>query len=186
MAQQPPSSVNDPPAAMSLPLRVLVAVVSRGRNKTLDAVAQSVVDILVAAGFHLVRSVVAQSEETYIRQLVANVSNDNEADVIVMIGGTGFGPRDNTCEAIDGFVERRIEGFGEAFRELLRNEFNRGAAAMLSRATAGVYNGCVVFALTGRPQEITRAVEGLIVPALPEAVARATGRLLSRDSVLPR
>jgi molybdenum cofactor biosynthesis protein B len=150
--------------------------VSHGRSKVLEELAKRVAEILRTGGFSIVRNVVAQAEVPYIQQLVSNVSNDNEADAIVMIGGTGFGPHDHTCEAVEAFVERRIEGFGEAYRRLLREELKGGARAMLSRATAGVYNRCVVFALTGRLDEVTRATQELIVPALPEAVAMAAGR----------
>jgi molybdopterin adenylyltransferase len=163
------------------PPRVLVAVASHGRSKTLEEMAKGVADILRASGAVVVRHVVAQGEATYIEQLVSNVSNDNEADAIVMIGGTGLGPRDNTCEAINAFVERRIEGFGEAYRRLLREELNLGTRAMLSRATAGVYNRCLVFALTGRPVEVARAVEHLVAPTLAEAVSLATGRVRAYD-----
>jgi molybdenum cofactor biosynthesis protein B len=104
------------------------------------------------------------------------VSNENEADAIVMIGGTGFGPRDHTCEAIEALVEAQIEGFAEGFRRWLREDPHAGARAMLSRAIAGVYNRCLVFALTAHPDEVPRAVQELIVPALPEAVALANGR----------
>jgi molybdenum cofactor biosynthesis protein B len=165
----------------SSPPRVLVAVASHGRSKTLEEAAKSVTDLLKASGAVVVRNVVAQAEATYINQLVSNVSNDNEADAIVMIGGTGFGPRDNTCEALNEFVDRRIEGFGDAYRRLLREEEGMEIRSMLTRATAGVYNKCVVFALTGRPAQVTRAVEHLIVPALADAVALATGKLRAYD-----
>ena len=164
------------------PSRVLVGVVSHGRSRTLEELAKSVTETLRGAGFQVVRNVVAQGEPTYIAQLVSNVSNENEADAIVMIGGTGFGPRDNACETIDGLVERSIEGFGEAFRRLLREEFNEGARAMLSRATAGVYNRCLVFALTARPAEVTSAVQHLVVPVLREAIALATGHRRAYDA----
>jgi molybdenum cofactor biosynthesis protein B len=163
------------------PPRVLVAVVSHGRSKTLEEIAKAVTDIVRAAGAVVVRNVVAQGEATYIEQLVSNVSNDNEADAIIMIGGTGFGPRDHTCEAIDAFVERHIEGFGQAYRLMLRDDLGQAPRAMLSRATAGVYNRCLVFALTGRAVDVTRAVEQLIVPALAEAVSLASGRLRAYD-----
>ncbi len=162
--------------------RVLVAVVSHGRSKTLEEIAKEIGDLLRASGTVVVRSVVAQGEATYIEQLVSNVSNDNEADAIVMIGGTGFGPRDHTCETINAFVDRRIEGFGEAYRRLLRDDFELEVRAMLSRATAGVYNRCLVFALTGRLAEVKRAVEQLVLPALGEAVGLATGRVRPYDA----
>ena len=156
---------------------MLVAVVSHGRSKMLEELAKSVTELLRAAGFRVVRNVVAQGEPTYIAQLVSNVSNDNEADAIVMLGGTGLGPRDNTCEALNSLFERRIEGFADAYRSLLA-----GPRAMLTRATAGVFNGCLVFALSGRPADVTRAVHEVIVPALPEAVELATGRLRQYDA----
>jgi molybdenum cofactor biosynthesis protein B len=168
--------------AQESPPRVLVAVASHGRSKTLEEVAKSVAEILRAGGAVVVRNVVAQGEATYIQQLVSNVSNDNEADAIVMIGGTGFGPRDNTCEAINAFVDRRIEGFADAYRRLLREELGLSTRAMLTRATAGVYNRCLVFALTGRPGEVTRAVEKLVAPALAEAVSFATGKVRAYDT----
>src|SRR5262245_58050707 len=94
------------------PPRVVVAAVMSVRSRTLEELAKNVAEDVRAAGFGFVRSVVVKAEVQYIQQLVSNVSTDNEADVIVMIGGTGFGPRDVTCEAVDAFVDRRIEGFG--------------------------------------------------------------------------
>jgi molybdopterin adenylyltransferase len=113
----------------------------------------------------------------FIQQLTSNVSNDNEADAIILVGGTGFGPKDTTCEAIESFVERRIEGFGDEFRHLLRQEMGFGSHSWLSRATAGVYNQCLVFAMTGRAVDVKRAVQTILVPTLSDAVELATGRL---------
>jgi len=42
--------------------------------------------------------------------------------------------RDSTFEALDGLLEKRLDGFGELFRMLSYKEV--GAAAMLSRAAA--------------------------------------------------
>ncbi|HZU82025.1 MAG TPA: molybdopterin-binding protein [Polyangiaceae bacterium] len=161
--------------------RVLVAAVMQVKSRAVEALAKAVVDTVDRAAVTLVRSVVVKGERQYIRQLVSNVANDNEADAIILVGGAGIGPRDDTCEAIDGFVERRIEGFGEAYRRLLEVEL--GAHAFLSRATAGVHNQCLVFAMTGRVVEVSRAMEALVLPTLSEAVELATGR---RKAVDPR
>jgi molybdenum cofactor biosynthesis protein B len=166
--------------------RVLVAAVA-GRAGAVEDLAKGIGEDLHAAGFRFVRSVVVKAEPQFIQQLVSNVSNDNEADAIVMLGGAGFGPRDVTCEALDMFFERRIEGFGEAFRRLLFEEFAGGPSAFLARATAGVYNQCLVFALTGPPLAVKRAVQSLIAPVLAEAVDLATGRAHAyQPSVRPR
>jgi molybdenum cofactor biosynthesis protein B len=147
------------------------------KSRSIEEQSKTVADEVHAANMTLVRSVVVNREAQFIQQLISNVSNDNQADAIVLVGGTGFGPRDATCEAIDAFVERRIEGFGEAFRRMLRDEMELAARAWLFRATAGVYNQCLVFAMTGRTADIRRAMQSLIVPTLSDAVELATGRL---------
>jgi molybdenum cofactor biosynthesis protein B len=156
--------------------RVLVATVTTYKSRTMEDIAKTITED-VRAAFALVRSVMVKGEPEYIRQLVSGVATANEADAVVIVGGTGFGPFDHTCEAIDGLVERRIEGFGEAFRQLLREEFGVGQLALLARATAGVYSQCVVYALSGQPTQVRRGVEALVVPTLPDAVELATGRM---------
>ncbi len=162
--------------------RILVGAVTHAKSPTLEAITQAVCEDVKAAGFTLVRSVTVNCEEEVVQQLVSRVSNDNEADAIILVGGTGFGPRDHVCEAIDKYVERRIEGFGEAYRHLLRRDEGGGDAllgghAWLVRATAGVYNQCLVFALTGRKQDVQHAMREILVPTLSEAVQLATGKL---------
>jgi molybdenum cofactor biosynthesis protein B len=161
--------------------RVLVGAVMAARSRTIEELAKCVTDEVRAAAFQLVRSVVVKGEAQHIQQLVSNVSNDNEADAILLVGGTGFGPRDNTCEAIDTFTERRIEGFGEAYRQLLRESEDWRAHALLSRATAGVYNQCLVFAMTGRLADVQRAMRTLIAPTLSDGVEIACGRMRAVD-----
>jgi molybdenum cofactor biosynthesis protein B len=169
--------------------RVLVGAVTSSRSKLVQDLAKVIDDEVRAGGFTLVRSVVVNGEAQFVTQLVSNVSNDNEADAIVLVGGTGFGPHDHAVEALDHFVERRIEGFGEAYRRLLREgsgeayrssvgeQHDFGVHSWLVRATAGVYNQCLVFALSGRASDLQRAMQTLIAPTLVEAVELATGRM---------
>jgi molybdenum cofactor biosynthesis protein B len=172
-------------------VRVMVGAITLVKSKTLEEIAKAVCEEVTGAGYTLIRSVTVHGEVPVIQQLISNVSNDNEADVIILVGGTGFGPRDHACEAIDAYVERRIEGFAEAYRHLLRGptppaeayrgdagpSVELGAHTWLVRATAGVYNQCLVFALTGRLQDVRSAVRTLICPTLGEAVQIATGKL---------
>jgi len=157
--------------------RVLVGTVMAAQTRGGEDLGKIAAEEVRAAKMKLVRNVFVNGERQFIQQLVSNVSNANEADAIILVGGTGFGPRDTTSEAIDTFVERRIEGFGDAFRDMLRTEMGFGAQALLSRATAGVYNQCLVFAMTGRASDVKRAMQTLIVPTLSDAVELATGRM---------
>jgi molybdenum cofactor biosynthesis protein B len=165
--------------------RVVVATVALGRASSKDDVAKLVMDELFAANFSFVRSVTVNREPEFIKMLVSDVATDNEADAIILVGGTGLGPRDFTCEVIDAIVERRMEGFGEAYRRLLREEMHIGPSALLARATAGVYNKCVVLALPRKPAELRLAMHALVVPTLREAVLHAAGRPLRFDPVPP-
>lgn len=155
--------------------RVLVAAVTASRARATEESAKGAAEEIEAAHLKLVRSVVVKGEPQYIRQLVHHVSNDNEADAIVMVGGVGLGPRDVTCDALDAFFERHIEGFGDAFRQLLRDEFKMGMRALLERASAGVYNRCLVYVLPNQVAVVRKAVQLLIAPTLTEGVELASG-----------
>jgi molybdopterin adenylyltransferase len=159
------------------PPRVLVGAVMAVKSRTLEEIGKMVAEEVRLAGWKLVRNVVVNGEAQFIQQLVSNVSNDNEADAIILVGGTGIGPRDTTCEAIDTFVERRIEGFADEFRHMLRQDMAFGTHSWLSRATAGVYNQCLVFAMTARAADVQRAMKTILVPTLADAVDLATGRM---------
>ena len=61
-------------------------------------------------------------------------------------------------------LEKQLPGFGELFRMLSCEQV--GAAAMLSRATAGTYRGGVVVSVPGSPKAVALAWEKLIEPEL--------------------
>ena len=61
-------------------------------------------------------------------------------------------------------LEKTLPGFGELFRMLSYEQV--GAAAMLSRATAGTYRGAVVVSVPGSPKAVALAWEKLIEPEL--------------------
>jgi molybdenum cofactor biosynthesis protein B len=158
-------------------LRCLVATIALGRTSIRDDVTKLVVDELQAVGFQVVRSVTVNREREFIAQLLENVSADNDADVIILLGGSGIGPRDYVCEVVDGLASRRLEGFGEEYRRLLRADGQPAARAVLTRATAGEFNGCVVLALPRQSLPVVRrAMRDLVLPILPEAVRIVAGR----------
>jgi molybdenum cofactor biosynthesis protein B len=90
--------------------------------------------------------------------------DESRARVVIFNGGTGIAPRDTTYDVLSRRIERPIPGFGELFRMLSWEQV--GAAAMLSRATAGVIAGRVVFSLPGSHAAVRLAWERLIAPEL--------------------
>lgn len=60
--------------------------------------------------------------------------------------------------------EKTLPGFGEIFRMLSYEQV--GAAAILSRATAGIYQGKLIVSTPGSPAAVQLAWEKLILPEL--------------------
>ena len=67
-----------------------------------------------------------------------------------------------------------LDGFGEAFRRMSFDEI--GPHAILSRATAGVVNRCLVYSLPGSTRGSLLGVQKLVIPTLEHAVELAIGR----------
>jgi len=88
----------------------------------------------------------------------------SEARLILFNGGTGIAPRDTTYDVLARMIEKPMPGFGEIFRMLSYEQV--GAAAMLSRATAGVYRGKLVISTPGSNAAVRLAWEKLIAPEL--------------------
>jgi len=69
---------------------------------------------------------------------------------------------------VDGLLEKRLDGFGELFRYLSYKDI--GSPAMLSRATAGLYQGKIIFSIPGSRGAVRLAMEELILPELRHIV----------------
>ena len=109
-------------------------------------------------GYRIIKDEPAQVEDA-LDEFAAG-----EARIIIFNGGTGIAPRDTTYDALSRKLEKTLPGFGEIFRMLSYEEI--GAAAMLSRATAGVYQNTVVFSTPGSSGAVRLAWEKLILPEL--------------------
>jgi molybdenum cofactor biosynthesis protein B len=94
------------------------------------------------------------------------------ARAIITTGGTGIAKRDSTYEAVSSLFHKRLDGFGELFRMLSYEDI--GSAAMLSRATAGVASGCVIFMLPGSEAAVRLGTSRLIAPELGHIVRELT------------
>ena len=92
----------------------------------------------------------------------------SEVDLVLLNGGTGISKRDSTFDVVSKKLEKVLPGFGELFRMLSFEQV--GAAAMFSRATAGVYKGKVIISMPGSPAAVQLAWEKLILPEIQHLV----------------
>lgn len=148
-------------------IRCGVITISDTRTPATDTSGAAARAALEAAGHVVAGYAVVPDEPAQIVALVRELAGQG-CQAIITSGGTGITRRDSTFEAIDGLLEKRLPGFGELFRMLSYQEI--GAAAMLSRATAGLFGGAVIFCLPGSTGAVRLALERLIVPELPHLV----------------
>ncbi len=152
-------------------LAVAVVTVSDTRNAETDTGGDLLADGLGGAGHKIVARRWVADDRSAIRTTLEALLEDSSVQVVVVTGGSGLAPRDVTPDALAGLLEREIPGFGELFRALSYEEI--GAAAMLSRATAGVARGRIVAALPGSRGALRLALEKLLIPELGHLYAEA-------------
>ena len=141
-----------------------VLTVSDTRTLETETSGRTIADLLERAGHTVTGRRVVRDEPLDVSEVVRDEIARGDARVIITTGGTGLAARDSTLEALTGLFDKRIDGFGELFRMLSFQEI--GAAAMLSRATAGISDGCALFILPGSENAVRLAMERLIIPEL--------------------
>ena len=142
------------------PVPVAIITVSDSRTPDTDTNGIWLREQIEAAGHTPVGYLLIRDEPAEVERAL----NESRAQVVIFNGGTGIAPRDTTFDVLSRRIERPIPGFGELFRMLSWEQV--GAAAMLSRATAGVIGGRVVFSLPGSHAAVRLAWERLIAPEL--------------------
>ena len=141
-----------------------VLTVSDSRTPDTDTSGRAIRQMLEDAGHLISGHAIVKDEPAQVASLVREQLADPRTQIIITTGGTGVTSRDGTFEAIDGMLEKRLEGFGELFRMLSFEEI--GAAAMLSRAMAGTVSRKAIFVLPGSEQAVRLAMTRLILPEL--------------------
>jgi molybdenum cofactor biosynthesis protein B len=148
-----------------------IVTVSDSRSPESDTGGATIRELATAAGHRVLAADLVRDEIHAIRQAVDAMLRVAGVDVLVLTGGTGVSPRDVTVPAVVPLFEHPIEGFGELFRMLSYEQI--GAAAMLSRAAAGLIDGRAVFLLPGSPGAVSLAMVKLILPEAGHLLGQA-------------
>jgi molybdenum cofactor biosynthesis protein B len=148
---------------------VVTFTISDTRTEATDVGGAVLRECLTQAGARVLRHGILPDDPERVRDAVRAVFTAREADAVVTTGGTGITPRDGTFEALEGLLEKTLDGFGEAFRRLSWDAI--GPRAILSRAVAGTCQGGVVAALPGSPDAVRLGVEKVLGPTLGHMVA---------------
>jgi len=156
------------------PARVTCAIITVSDTRTVetDTSGAAIAGLLEAAGHRVALRALVPDDGDRVREAVVSALRDDQVQVVITTGGTGISRRDGTFEVVDALLEKRLDGFGELFRMLSYEQV--GAAAILSRACAGLAGGRILVALPGSEAAVRLAMEKLLVPEIGHLVREAT------------
>jgi molybdenum cofactor biosynthesis protein B len=152
------------------PRRVTIGIISVSTTRALadDTSGQWISQAASAEGHDVIHHRVIPDDAEIIASTLKDVIRSEKPRVILMTGGTGITPKDVTIEAVGPLFNKILTGFGPLFAQLSFEEI--GSAAFLSRATAGVIDGTVVFCIPGSLNACKLACRKLIFPELGHLV----------------
>ena len=162
------------------PLGIAVLTISDTRDEVTDTSGSLLVERLTSAGHILIDRAIVRDDIEEIQKSLQRWITNEEVEIILTTGGTGFSPRDNTPEAVKPLLRREMDGFAIAFQQ--KSLQTVGVAAMQSRAFAGQAGDSFIFCVPGSTGACRDAWDGLLELELdsrhkPCSIAGALPRL---------
>src|SRR5208282_4080187 len=153
-------------------LDLAVMTVSDTRTLESDSSGALIVSLAEAAGHRIVERLIVADEPNQMRPLLLDLSSRANVDAILVTGGTGISPRDQTFETVSSLLTRLLPGYGELFRMLSHAQI--GPACILSRAVGGLIGSAPILVMPGSRAAVELAMTRIILPELPHIVGEAT------------
>jgi len=153
--------------SLERPLRAAVIVMSDtvAAGKKPDSSGRLIEERMRKEGLEVIEYQVIPDEQEQIIRLISSLADEQEIDLILTTGGTGFSPRDTTPEAMTKVIDREIPGIPEAVRAYGQQ---RTPYSMLSRARAGLRGKTLIVNLPGSRKGVAESLD-LLFPALLHA-----------------
>ncbi|NPA74718.1 MAG: MogA/MoaB family molybdenum cofactor biosynthesis protein [Euryarchaeota archaeon] len=136
-------------------LNVGVITVSSTRDRENDVSGAILKDKITGHGHSVCGYEVVKDDKLEILSALFNMLKS--CDAVIVNGGTGISRKDVTYDSVVSVFDKELVGFGELFR--LKSYEEIGTPAMMSRATAGVVAGKIVFLTPGSPGAVCTASE---------------------------
>lgn len=131
------------------------------RGEREDLSGPAIREIVEKNGYKVVSMDILPDDKAILSKKMAEIADNNTAELILTTGGTGFSPRDIMPEATEDIIDRRVPGSPEAMRAYSMTITKR---AMLSRATAGIRKKTLIVNLPGSPKAVKESLEYIIDP----------------------
>ena len=138
----------------------IVCMSDKGSKGEREDLSTSVIEkILIENNYEVVKKILIPDEFQLIKETLKNICDNNEADLILTTGGTGFSKRDVTPEATLEIVDKTVPGIPEAIRAYSMTITKR---AMLSRAAAGIRKNTLIINMPGSPKAVEESLSFII------------------------
>lgn len=145
---------------------IVITVSDKGsRGERIDTAGPAVSALLSTNGYDVIDNIIIPDELELISNALSQYI-DQDINLIITAGGTGFSKRDVTPEATKAVIERETPGLNEMMRLESYKITNR---AMLSRATSGIKDNSLIVNLPGSEKAATENLE-FILPVLKHAL----------------
>ncbi len=141
-----------------------------GRAKDVSGVLAE--EIIAKAGYSVSKKVFVPNDYVMIMRTIMECVEE-EPSIVIVIGGTGIGPRDISVDVVERLFEKELPGFGELFREFSTRLI--GVSSWLSRATAGIIRNMLVAVVPGKPNAVELALKELILPEADHIISMLKG-----------
>ena len=152
-------------------LNVAVVTVSDTRTLETDSSGAMIVALAEEAGHRIFERRIIRDEPAEMGPLFQSFCSRAGLDAILVTGGTGISPRDQTFETVSAMLTKPLPGYGELFRMLSYAEI--GPSCLLSRAVGGLIGKMVILVMPGSRAAVELAMRKIILPELPHIVREA-------------
>ncbi|RIA89485.1 hypothetical protein C1645_797165 [Glomus cerebriforme] len=121
--------------------------------------------------FNIVRSAIIPDEFGRIQNIVKQWSDNDNLDIVITTGGTGFGVKDITPEAIEPLLQKTSSGITHA---MIATSLQKTPFAALSRPVSGVRGKTIILTVPGSPKGAKENLEA-VINILPHAIDLVKG-----------
>ena len=143
------------------------------QGKRIDESGTVIKEMLSSVGFEVARYEIVPDDVEIIAGELSEWADEGNVDIIITTGGTGLSERDVTPEATMSVLDKVVHGLAEAMRF---KTFEITPMAILSRATAGIREKCLIINLPGSPKGVRECLE-VVLPAIPHAIEIIKGEV---------
>ena len=152
-------------------MALAVLTVSDTRTLETDTSGDLIVALAEEAGHRVVSREIVPDEPAPMTALIREYHARDDLHAVLVTGGTGISPRDQTFETVSALLTKPLPGYGELFRMLSFAEI--GPACLLSRAVGGLMGKLVILVMPGSRAAVELAMRKIILARAPAHRSRS-------------